>query len=93
MAQKGSAAWACLVFCEVEIVQWIHDKTTGFWYGSSFVKMATLRDAERVVEAAGSLRIGKRGLVAVLVIAASAVARVACSRVGLVSLSPSSSTS
>ncbi|CAE7637334.1 STR6 [Symbiodinium sp. CCMP2456] len=46
----------------VEIVQWIHDKTTGFWYGSSFVKMATLRDAERVVEAAGSLRIGKRKL-------------------------------
>ncbi|CAE7681614.1 STR6 [Symbiodinium sp. CCMP2592] len=46
----------------VEIVQWIHDKTTGLWYGSSFVKMATLSDAERVVEAAGSLRIGKRKL-------------------------------
>ncbi|CAE8677345.1 unnamed protein product, partial [Polarella glacialis] len=48
-----------------EMVHWITDKTSGVWYGSTFVQMASKSDAKRVVKEASEgtgIRIGKRKL-------------------------------
>merc|ERR1712217_467518 len=49
----------------VEFIHWIPDKTTGLWYGSTFLQMATMYDAKRIVDMAnseGGIRMGKRRL-------------------------------
>jgi len=47
-----------------ELIHWIPDRTTGLWYGSIFVHMASLDDAKRVVQQAHAceIRIGKKKL-------------------------------
>merc|ERR1712046_164826 len=49
----------------VKLVHWITDHTTGLFYGSAFVQMASLSEAKRIVEMAhadGGIKIGKRKL-------------------------------
>ncbi|CAJ1451120.1 unnamed protein product [Effrenium voratum] len=47
---------------DVELIDWILDRSTGLWYGSVFLR-TSLAEAKRLVEAAGKgLRIGQRKL-------------------------------
>lgn len=49
----------------VEIIHWIPDKTTGLWYGSTFIQMTSKKEARRVVDLAkeaDGIKIGKRKL-------------------------------
>jgi len=48
-----------------ELIHWIPDKTTGLWYGSTFIQMKSQADAEKFVELAkegNGIKIGKRRL-------------------------------
>uniref|UniRef100_A0A7S0FVE6 Rhodanese domain-containing protein n=1 Tax=Pyrodinium bahamense TaxID=73915 RepID=A0A7S0FVE6_9DINO len=49
----------------VELIKWIADRSSGLWYGSAFVEMRSVAEAERVVRLAGEgagIRAGKRRL-------------------------------
>lgn len=49
----------------VKLVHWITDRTTGLWYGNTFLEMKSIDEAKRVVESANTgpgIRLGKRRL-------------------------------
>jgi len=37
---------------KIKVLQWIHDRETGFFYGSAFVELPTLKDAKKAEEKA-----------------------------------------
>lgn len=49
---------------EVRYIHWIPDRSTGLWYGSAFVQMSSLKEAERLVQEASTkcLKIGNSRL-------------------------------